>query len=70
MGGLYSSQHIGVNQKRDREMNRTAMDKKTAKTKVKAQAKPEVLYVLFHYWRNVVQELLVLILSGKEKWEV
>ncbi len=50
-------------------MYRVVKGEKTAKTEVQVQAKPKVLYVLYYYWRTVVQGLLVLI-TDKGKWEV
>jgi hypothetical protein len=50
-------------------MTRAVKDKKTVKTELSVQAKPKVLYILFYYWRTVVQGLLVLI-TDKGKWEV
>jgi len=50
-------------------MTRAVEDRKTVKTELRVQAKPKVLYILFYYWRTVVQGLLVLI-TNKGKWEV
>ena len=51
--GVYFPRIIDMDQKSDREMNRTVKDETSVNKTLRASAKSKVLYVLFYYWRFV-----------------